>query len=57
MSQHEHEEFLTPAEIRKMYGLEYDEDLQKFIEKVNATSKGSRITIIKEKGDNNENDD
>lgn len=53
----QHEEFLTPAEIRKMYGLEYDEDLQKFIEKVNATSKGSKIVILSKEGDNNENDD
>lgn len=54
MSNKEHEEFLTSEEIRKMYGLEDDEDLQKFVNRVNSTSKGSRITIIKEKGDKHE---
>ena len=54
MSKHEREEFLTAEEIRQMYGLEKDEDLQKFVNRVNATSKGSRITIIKEKGDKHE---
>lgn len=49
-----YEEFLTPDEIRKMYGLEKDEDIYKFVKNVNNTSKGSRITIIKEKGDKHE---
>lgn len=57
MSQHEHEEILTPAEIRKMYGLEYDEDIRKFVKRVNATSKGNKIVILSKEGDNNENDD
>lgn len=57
MSQHEHEELLTPTEIRKMYGLEYDEDIRKFVKRVNATSKGSKIVILSKEGDNNENDD
>lgn len=49
-----YEEFLTPDEVRQMYGLEKDEDIYKFVKKVNNTSKGSRITIIKEKGDKHE---
>lgn len=53
----QYEEFLSPQEIREMYGLEEDEDLEKFIEKVNATSKGSKIVILSKEGDNNENDD
>ena len=53
----QHEEFLTSAEIRKMYGLEDDEDLHKFVKRVNATSKGSKIVILSKEGDNNENDD
>lgn len=57
MSQHEYEEILTPAEIRKMYGLEYDEDIRKFVKRVNATSKGNKIVILSKEGDNNENDD
>lgn len=55
MSKHEREEFLTAEEIRQMYGLEKDEDLYKFVKKINNSSKGSRITIIKEKGDKHEN--
>ena len=56
MSQHEYEEILTPAEIRKMYGLEYDEDIRKFVKRVNATSKGSKIVILSKEGDYNEKD-
>lgn len=55
--EHEYEEFLTPAEIREIYGLEDDEDLHKFVNRVNATSKGSKIVILSKEGDNNENDD
>lgn len=54
MSKHEREELLTAKEIRQMYGLEKDEDLYKFVKQVNSISKGSRITIIKEKGDKHE---
>lgn len=54
MSKHEHEEFLTPKEIRETYGLQEDEDIYKFVNKINNSSKGSRITIIKEKGDKHE---
>lgn len=54
MSKHEHEEFLSPQEIRKMYGLEQNEDLQKFINRVNATSKGSKIVILSKEGEQNE---
>ncbi len=56
MSKHEHEEFLSPKEIRKMYGLQKDEDIQKFVNKVNNSSKGSRIVILNQAGDNNEKD-
>ncbi len=51
-----YEEFLTPEEIREIYGLQEDEDLYKFVKQVNNSSKGSRITIIKEKGDNYDQD-
>ena len=48
-----YEEYLTLEEIREMYSLEYDED----VEKLNKLSKGKRIVIYYEtsKGvDNNE---
>lgn len=52
--EHEYEEFLTPEEIREMYGLQEDEDLYKFVKEVNNTSKGTRIIIINQEGDKNE---
>ena len=55
MSQHEHEELLTPAEIRKMYGLEDDEDVKKFVKKVNCMSKGKKLILVNEEGDYHEN--
>ncbi|MBF0989786.1 MAG: hypothetical protein HXK70_03255 [Clostridiales bacterium] len=55
MSKNEHEEFLSPREIREMYGLQEDEDLYKFVKEVNNKSKGSRIVIINQEGDKNEN--
>lgn len=50
-----HEEFLSPEEIREMYGLEKEEDLYKFVKQVNSISKGTRIVIINQEGDKNEN--
>ena len=52
-----YEEVLTPEEIREMYGLELEEDIYKFVKRVNATSKGSKIVILSKEGDNNENYD
>lgn len=46
----EHYEELTPKQIREKYGLEIDEDLEKFVRKVNFQSKGKRIKIIYKKG-------
>lgn len=55
MSKNEHEEFLTPKEIRETYGLQEDEDIYKFVKEVNNISKGTRIVIINKEGDNYEN--
>lgn len=44
----QYEEYMTPEEIRKMYSLEYDENLEKFVDKVNKLSKGRRIVIYYE---------
>mgnify|MGYP000873247743 CR=1 FL=1 len=52
----DYEEHLTLEEIRKMYSLEYDEDVQKFVEKVNRISKGTRIVIISKEGDDYDQD-
>ena len=51
-----YEEVLTPEEIREMYGFELEEDIYKFVNRVNSTSKGSRIVILIQDGDNNEKD-
>lgn len=48
--EHEYEEFLTPGEIREMYGLEEDEDLLKFIKEANRGQK-SKIIIITQPGE------
>ena len=48
--EHEYEEFLTPEEIREMYGLEEDEDLVKFIKEANRGHK-SKIIIITQPGE------
>lgn len=45
---YENEEFLTPQELRRTYGLEEDEDLMEFVRKINALSKGTKIRIIEE---------
>lgn len=41
---------LTPKEIRDQYGLELDEDLEKYVKHINFQSKGKRIKIIYKKG-------
>ena len=41
----QYEEYMTPEEIREMYSLEYDENLEKFVNKINKLSKGKRIVI------------
>lgn len=45
----EHYEELTPKQIIEKYGLEIDEDLEKFVRKINFQSKGKRIKIIYKK--------
>ena len=48
-------EKLTPKQIRKLYGLESDEDLQKYVKNINLQSKGKKIKIIyKKEGERNE---
>ena len=45
---------LTPEEIREQYGLQIDEDLEKYVKKINFQSKGRRIKIIyKKEGEEN----
>ena len=45
---------LTPEEIREQYGLQIDEDLEKYVKKINFQSKGRRIKIIyKKEGEKN----
>ena len=41
---------LTPDEIRERYGLQIDEDLEKYVKKINLQSKGRKIKIIYKKG-------
>ena len=41
---------LTPKEIRDQYGLELDEDVEKYIRNINSQSKGKKIKIIYKKG-------
>ena len=47
---------LTPKEIRDQYGLELDEDLQKYVKQINLQSKGKKIKIIynNKEGEKNE---
>lgn len=56
---YENEELLTPKELREAYSLEQDEDLNRFVHKVNSLSKGSKIVLIQEeesqRGDSDEN--
>jgi hypothetical protein len=45
---------LTPKEIRDQYGLELDEDLEKYVKHINLQSKGKKIKIIyKKEGEEN----
>lgn len=48
MERNEYEEFLTPKELRKTYGLEEGEDLMEFVRKINALSKGTKIILLEE---------
>lgn len=41
---------LTPDEIRELYGLQIDEDLEKYVRHINLQSKGKKIKIIYKKG-------
>lgn len=45
---YENEELLTPKELREAYSLEEDEDINRFVHKVNSLSKGSKIVLIQE---------
>lgn len=45
---------LTPDEIRELYGLQIDEDLEKYVKKINLQSKGRKIRIVyKKEGERN----
>lgn len=45
---------LTPDEIRELYGLQIDEDLEKYVKKINLQSKGRKIRIVyKKEGEKN----
>ena len=45
---------LTPEEIRELYGLQIDEDLEKYVKHINLQSKGKKIKIIyKKEGEEN----
>lgn len=45
---------LTPEEIRDQYGLEVDEDLEKYVRNINLQSKGRKIRIVyKKEGEKN----
>ena len=41
---------LTPEEIRELYGLQIDEDLEKYVRHINLQSKGRKIKIVYKKG-------
>lgn len=41
---------LTPDEIRELYGLQIDEDLEKYVRHINLQSKGKKIKIVYKKG-------
>lgn len=45
---------LTPDEIRELYGLQIDEDLEKYVRHINLQSKGRKIRIVyKKEGEKN----
>lgn len=44
---------LTPEEIRELYGLQIDEDLEKYVRHINLQSKGKKIKIIYKEGEKN----
>lgn len=46
---------LTSDEIRELYGLQIDEDLEKYVKKINLQSKGRKIKIVyKKEGEKND---
>ena len=46
---------LTPEEIRELYGLQIDEDLEKYVKHINLQSKGKKIKIVyKKEGEKND---
>mgnify|MGYP001642648280 FL=1 len=46
---------LTPDEIRELYGLQIDEDLEKYVRRINFQSKGRKIRIVyKKEGEKND---
>lgn len=46
---------LTPDEIRELYGLQIDEDLEKYVRRINFQSKGRKIRIVyKKEGERND---
>jgi hypothetical protein len=54
---YENEELLTPKELREAYSLEEDEDLNRFVHKVNSLSKGTKIRLIEEESQRGDSDE
>lgn len=57
MERHNYQEFLTPEELREAYDLEKDEDLVKFVRKINMLSKGSKIILLEESQGRDDSDE
>lgn len=53
----DYEEYLTPKELRETYGLEEEEDLNRFVRKINLLSKGTKIRIIEEESQGRDQDE
>lgn len=54
---YENEELLTPKELREAYSLEEDENLNRFVHKVNSLSKGTKIRLIEEESQRGDSDE
>lgn len=54
---YENEKLLTPKELREAYSLEEDEDLNRFVHKVNSLSKGTKIRLIEEESQRGDSDE
>ena len=54
---YENEELLTPKELREAYSLEEDEDLNRFVHKVNSLSKVTKIRLIEEESQRGDSDE